>query len=248
MSNVTNISGQGKIQQERTATVAIIPGMLLERVGATGIRPHSTKGAIDEMLFAENSVDMQTMRDGEYAIGDTVFFHQYGSGDMVNGILKLGENVAASAKLASAGDGYLEAVDVAVAATLATGVVASNNAITFTALGTDEPSVTLIDPGANDQELVVSVEGLLVKVSLATDGSGVITSTATEVIDAVNDDDAANILVSAADTGASTGAAVVAAVATTALSGAVAADNYIALAYQAVDATSAALDCAVRIK
>lgn len=247
MSNVTNIAGQGEIQQERTATVAIKPGMIIERVGAMGIKPHATEGAVDQMLFAENSVDLQTMRDAEYAIDETVFFHQYKSGDMVNAILKSGENVAASAKLASAGDGYLQAVDSVVAATLATGAVLDNNAITFTALD-DVASVAFIDPSANDQDLVVSVEGLLVKVSLATGGAGAISSTATEVIAAVTDDDAANILVSAADTGASTGAGVVEAVEATALSGGVAADNYICLAEQAVNASASALNCVVRIK
>ena len=250
--NVTNVGCAGSLQNDKLATVAIKPGMLIERVGATGVRPHSTAGAADQVLFAENSIDLQTMRDGEYAIGDNVMFHQYKSGDIVNAVLKTGENVAASAKLASAGDGYLRAADVAVAATKLTGVVADNNALTFSAtdagiLG-NNIKVALLDPSAANQPLTVSVEGTEIHISLKTGSGSAIESTAAEVKAAVNADTAASILVTAADTGASTGAGVVAAVAAGYLTGGLDADNYIALADAAVNATSAAKDCVIRIK
>lgn len=115
---------------------------------------------------------------------------------------------------------YVPLVD-KVAATLATGIVGSNNAITFTAVtpGTDgeDIKVQLLDPSANDQALAVSVSGDTIVVSLATGGAGAITSTAAEVIAAVNAHLVAKTLVTAANTGASTGAGVVAAVAATAL-------------------------------
>ena len=108
-----------------------------------------------------------------------------------------------------------------VAAKLATGVVGSNNAITFTAVvpGTDAEKikVQLLDPSANSQALAVSVSGDTIVVSLKTGVGGAIESTAEEVIAAVNAHLVAKTLVTAANTGASTGKGVVAAVAATAL-------------------------------
>lgn len=109
------------------------------------------------------------------------------------------------------------------AASLATGVVGSNNAITWTArqAGTAGNSirVQLLDPAANSQSLAVDVDGNDIIVSLATNGGGTITSTATQVMAAVLEHDAASQKVSTASTGASSGAGVVAAVALTALAG-----------------------------
>lgn len=110
-----------------------------------------------------------------------------------------------------------------VAAILDTGVVASNNAITFTAkvvgaIG-NATKVQLKNPAAASQALAVSISGDTVVVSLATDGASALTSTAADVIAAVNAHLTAKTLVSAANTGASTGVGVVAAVAATVLAG-----------------------------
>lgn len=111
----------------------------------------------------------------------------------------------------------------AVAASLATGVVANNNAITFTAVQKGDAGeaikVQLADPGGNDKALSVAISGDTVVVSLATDGTGAITSKASEIIAAVNAHLVAKQLVTAANTGASTGAGVVVAVEATALAG-----------------------------
>ena len=107
-------------------------------------------------------------------------------------------------------------------ATLATGVVGDNNAITWTAkqayAGTagHAVKVSLINPGANSRPLEVLIVNNEVRVMLATNGGGAITSTAAEVIAAVNSA-IGNVFVSAANTGASTGAAVVVAAAAAAL-------------------------------
>jgi hypothetical protein len=110
-----------------------------------------------------------------------------------------------------------------VAAHLDTGVVATNNAITFTAkvagAAGNSIKVQLKDPVGNDKALAVNIAGDVVEVSLATGPAGAITSTAAEVIAAVNAHLYAKTLVVAANTGASTGAAVVEAVAATALEG-----------------------------
>lgn len=109
------------------------------------------------------------------------------------------------------------------AATLTTGLVASNNAITFTAdaegANGNDITVALVNPGGNNITLLVSCTGTAISVRLATDGSGAITSTATLVIAAVNAHPAASALVTAANAQGSNGSGVVAAVAATALSG-----------------------------
>lgn len=104
-------------------------------------------------------------------------------------------------------------------ATLLTGVVASNNAIRWTSRDTRVPRVQLVDPAAANVALSVDVDGLDVIVTLATNGSSVITSTAAQVIAAVAEHDAASGLLTAVSEGASTGAGVVAPVAITSLSG-----------------------------
>jgi hypothetical protein len=106
-----------------------------------------------------------------------------------------------------------------VQATAATGVEGSDNAITWTAVeyGTDGNAITvaLVDPGAT-AALSVSVTGTAITVNLAY--SGAITSTATEVMAAIEASAAASALVTVADTGESEGSGVVAAVTATNLS------------------------------
>lgn len=112
---------------------------------------------------------------------------------------------------------------VAASVTLEPGGAGGNNDILITAkkAGTDGNNikVELKDPGAASQALAVSVEGDTIVVSLATDGAGAITSTAQNVIDAINAHLVAKDLVTAANASGSDGSAVVAAVAATALAG-----------------------------
>lgn len=110
----------------------------------------------------------------------------------------------------------------AVAAALATGIVGSNNAITFTArtpgVGGNSVRIAFVNAGASKPLTVdVANNGVDITVQLATDGSSVITSTAQNVMDAIQANGAANALVSAANTSTSTGAGLVAALAFTAL-------------------------------
>lgn len=110
-----------------------------------------------------------------------------------------------------------------VKASLATGVVASNNALTWTSKLTgvlgNKISVRLVDPKANDAALAVTVTQQAIVVSLATGPTGTITTTASALITAVTADAAANALVTVANTSASTGAGVLTAQATAFLSG-----------------------------
>lgn len=138
----------------------------------------------------------------------------------VNGIKKL----PAGTFIGKLGSGKYAKYTAATFATLDTGVVANNNAITFTSKipgnAGEAIKVQLKDPGANNAALKVTMENDTIVISLATDGAGAITSTAAQVIAAVSSALVVKDYVSAANTGASTGAAAVVAVAATALAGA----------------------------
>jgi hypothetical protein len=74
-----------------------------------------------------------------------------------------------------------------------------DNRLAFTAVEYGEVgnsiSVEYVDPGANDQSISVSVVGSQITVSLATDESGTITSTAADVIAAIESSTPASALV-----------------------------------------------------
>lgn len=156
-----------------------------------------------------------------------------------------GAAVAADTEVTPDSIGRAVGVGAAAQATLVTGVVASNNSITFSAdaagVGGNSIRVQLLDPPGNSVALSVDVDGQDIIVTLATDGSSVVTSTAADVIAAVNEHDAASGLVTAANTAGSSGAGVVAAVALTALAGGSAGTNSVP-AGKALTAASVAGD------
>jgi phage tail sheath protein FI len=96
-----------------------------------------------------------------------------------------------------------------VKATLTTGVVADDNALTWTAKGTGElgnkVSIKVVDPAAASQSLTVTVDTHYILVSLATNGSSVITTTADLLKTAIAANTEANALVEVADTAGSDG-------------------------------------------
>lgn len=101
----------------------------------------------------------------------------------------------------------------AATASLLTGVVDSNNAITFTAVtpGKSGNNVTvhLKDPKANNAALSVTMANAAITVNLATGVAGAITSTAALVIAALAAHVTVSQLITATNTGASTGAGIV---------------------------------------
>ncbi len=110
-------------------------------------------------------------------------------------------------------------------ASLDTGVIGDNNALTFTAKKFGAPgndiTVAFVDPEANDASIAVTVTGTAISVSLATDSGGTITSTGTTVIAAIEAKAEAAALVDVANTSTSTGAGAVVAFAAEALTGGV---------------------------
>lgn len=99
----------------------------------------------------------------------------------------------------------------------------ANADITFTAVNAGTAGnaikVALVDPSGNDQALAVSVVGDTINVSLATNGTGTITSTAAQVIGAVNAHLVAKDLVLASNATDNDGTGVVEAKSATALTG-----------------------------
>lgn len=103
----------------------------------------------------------------------------------------------------------------AIAAVLTIGTANANTGIKFTAANTgaggNAVTVEFVDPAANTAALGVVVNGNAITVNLATDATGVITSTASEVMAAIDGDAGAAALVSTADVAGSDGTGVVSA-------------------------------------
>jgi hypothetical protein len=101
-----------------------------------------------------------------------------------------------------------------------TAMTGTNNDIGVVARATGDQSavtIALVDPSANDADLGVEVTGTDIVVNLATDGSGAITSTADEVIAAINAHATAKHLVFAQRAPGDDGTGVVTALTETAL-------------------------------
>jgi len=77
----------------------------------------------------------------------------------------------------------------------------------------------LVDPGANSKPLLVSLSGNVITVSLATSGAGAITSTAAQVVAAINSTEIVKDFVVAALAAENSGATAVTALAAAALAG-----------------------------
>lgn len=100
----------------------------------------------------------------------------------------------------------------ATAATLTLGRVADDNAILLTAsagLAGNQVSINLVDPASNSATLAVTVVDNAITVTLATSAAGAITSTAGDVVTAINGDTDAAALVTASNATGSDGTGVV---------------------------------------
>ena len=101
----------------------------------------------------------------------------------------------------------------AVAAVYTTALSGVNNDMTWTAktpgVAGNSITVALVDPSANNAALDVTVAASAITVSLATGPAGAITSTANQVISALNADVEANVLITASKAPANTGSGIV---------------------------------------
>lgn len=138
--------------------------------------------------------------------------------------VKVGAALTHGDLIQSDANGKAIPLGVGVAAHLDTGVVGSNNAVVFTArtpgTGGNSVTVAIVDPGGATAALSVDVaeNGLDITVSLAR-ASSAITTTAQQLMDAIEANGDANSLVSVANKSTSNGTGIVAAVTKTALAG-----------------------------
>jgi hypothetical protein len=102
---------------------------------------------------------------------------------------------------------YTGSTSTPAAADQARAVVLTSN--DFGQNGGNDITAQIVNPGANSSPLSVSVTGKAIKVSAATDATGAITSTAKQVVDAINASTDATALVSAALYRTNAGAGVV---------------------------------------
>jgi hypothetical protein len=102
---------------------------------------------------------------------------------------------------------YTGSTSTPAAADQARAVVLTSNE--FGQNGGNDITAQIVDPGANSSPLSVSVTGKAIKVSAATDATGAITSTAKQVVDAINANADAKALVGAALYRTNAGAGVV---------------------------------------
>lgn len=133
-----------------------------------------------------------------------------------------GNSITAGDIVQSDAQGRAIPLDAEVAAELDTGVVGSNNAITWVAKdpGADSNliTITIVDPGGTTAALGIVVSGASITVNLARAASA-ISSTAAAVIAAIIADSGSNALVSVTNKGASTGLGLMTAVSVTNLAG-----------------------------
>ncbi|MBW2672312.1 MAG: hypothetical protein JRD89_02700 [Deltaproteobacteria bacterium] len=213
------------IRKEGVAAAEITPGMLLTYDESGNLIPHDVAGGTAAPMFAVEQDYIGGSITDTYAVGDQVAYVIPRPGDEIYAILKQNENVVVGDFLESGGSGTLRKLVSGGPATLITGDEGSNNAILWTARcpgsAGNDISVELVDPNGNDQSLAVTVTGNKISVSLATDSGGAITSTAANIIAAIEGDAGANALVTVANAGESDGTGVVSPVAETALSGGV---------------------------
>lgn len=111
MSSHSVVVLQGNpIGDEALASVAIKPGMLLEKNTDGTVKPHATAAATAlDVLVATERTEIGDGITGTYAIGDTVKFVRPRPGDKLTMRLATGESCAIGGRLESNGDGALQA-------------------------------------------------------------------------------------------------------------------------------------------
>ena len=128
-----------------------------------------------------------------------------------------------------------------VRATQVTGVVADNNAVLWSAkargVAGNSVTVALVNPGADNATLAITVTGNAISVDLVTNSGGAITTTGAQLVTGIQASTAASALVDVAAYSTSTGASAVVAATAAALTGGADNGTLHALAPAATDGT-----------
>lgn len=96
------------VREEFAANAAITPGMLVEVMSTGKVRAHASAGQNTERSFAIEDELQGKGIDDDYSADNRVQVQYLRAGDIVNAILKDGENIAIGDLLESAGDGTLQ--------------------------------------------------------------------------------------------------------------------------------------------
>ena len=118
MSNTIKIKKYSDVIEEYVAAAAITPGMLVELASATTVQAHSGQDENVLIMVALEDELQGGLISTDYDAEDQVQVWVPGRGDMINGILALGQNAVVGDFLTSNGDGNLK---VAPAASIAGG-------------------------------------------------------------------------------------------------------------------------------
>lgn len=99
------------IENDKIASVAITPGMLVELVAdgtESKVRPNASATEIPEMAVALNQSMLNRGVDDAYPVGDLVEVWKLQVGDVFWGIVPSGQDIAINDLLQSNGDGKLK--------------------------------------------------------------------------------------------------------------------------------------------
>lgn len=102
------VVGVNDVKEEVATAAVITPGQFIERTSTGAVQRHSTAGGSMAGLIAkEDDLQGKGIND-DYAVSTRVFFYALKPGDVVNALLKEGENAAIGNFLESAGDGDVQ--------------------------------------------------------------------------------------------------------------------------------------------
>jgi len=214
-----------RIMEERVLSGAAYPGQAVVRTTSSKFIAASKANSIYAILTDKSNKFAGDTLEGAYSDGDRVEGVIPEIGYPVEMVLALNQTITADMELALDATGFLAEADDG-----AEDLGDSTNYVTFTPLLGRMVTVAFVDPSGTNQSLAVTITGSHISVSLATDGSDVISSIPSEIVMAVEAVTGYDSLVSVAATG--TGVV-------TADTAILDADEVFAIADEAVSTTSA---------
>lgn len=109
-NNTVHVQVGSYIQDEKLASVAIMPAMLVELDGSGGVKPHAVADVAAVPRFARENQIVGGTIDDQYAIGDTTVYDTFPTGSKVQCIIADGQTITEGDWMCSAGDGTLKKV------------------------------------------------------------------------------------------------------------------------------------------
>lgn len=146
MAKTIKVKNYVNVMEELVANAAITPGHLVEVISTGKVQKHATAARPVLPMFAvEDELQGKTISDA-YAATDQVQVWIPQRGDIVNAILKNGENVAIGDFLESAGAGELQKHVADVWASVNTGTIYLNQIVGVAVTAVDMSGSSGVDP------------------------------------------------------------------------------------------------------